>query len=543
MRSFLIAAWALMISACAATAPDTVFLNGKIFTSDPAQPWAQALAIRGDRVVAVGDTAAIGELAGSATRRIDLGGRTLVPGFNDAHAHVGPHFPLVRLTSGDDPTTAELEAALAAAVAQAAPGQFIQGSFGEHVWLDTSVTRAWLDARIPDRPVRLSAWTGHGVVVNSAALKLAGIDESIGDPEGGRFLRDALGRLNGRAEEYGVFLIARRLAMRVDRAQATNSYREFAGQAVELGVTSVQLMGDALPEADIMSHLVEARTPLRWHVYRFPMREADAQTTDSRPHLPPQPALNLDARGMKFILDGTPIERLAFLRVPYSNAPQERGRLNFTAERLKEFVGWAYGSEDPILMHAVGDGAIDAYLTALEQAGLPEVWRQKRPRIEHGDMLLPDLLTRAKALGIVVVQNPAHLTVGPALEAAFGPDRARQIEPLKTLLAEGVPLALGSDGPLSPFLNIMFATTHPARPSEALSREEAVVAYTRGSAFAEHAERDKGHLSAGALADLAVLSADVFTVPANQLPAIKSVMTMIGGRVVHDAGVIGRSAP
>ncbi|MEO8681777.1 MAG: amidohydrolase [Vicinamibacterales bacterium] len=543
MTRAILIVWVAASCACAA-APDTVLLNGKIFTSDAAQPWAQALAIRGDRVIAVGDTATIGAQAGTATRRIDLGGRTVVPGFNDAHLHVGPHFPLVRLKSGDDPTTAELDAALAAVRAVAAPGQFIQGSFGEQVWLDAAVTRAWLDARLPDHPVRLSAWTGHGVVLNSAALTLAGIDESIGDPEGGRFLRDAAGRLNGRAEEYGVYLIDRRLAMHVNPAEATDAYRVFANQATALGITSVQLMGDALPEAAIMSHLVEARTPLRWHVYRFPMREAaGGPTTDSRPHLPPQPAPTLDARGMKFILDGTPIERLAFLRAPYANAPQERGRLNFTAARLKEFVGWAYGSEDPILMHAVGDGAIDAYLTALEQTGLPEVWRDKRPRLEHGDLLFPDLLARAKKLGVVVVQNPAHLTLGPALEAAFGVERARQIEPLKTLLTEGIPLALGSDGPLSPFLNIMFATTHPSRPSEALSREEAVVAYTRGSAFAEHAEKDKGHLSPGALADLAVLSADVFTVPTDALPAITSVMTMIGGRAVHDAGVLGRVTP
>ena len=543
MKRGAVAACVMALSACAAPAPDTVLLNGKIFTANPAQPWAQAIAIRGDRVIAVGGTTTVGAQAGNSTRQIDLGGRTVVPGFNDAHAHIGPHFSLVRLKSGDDPTTAELEAALAAAVASAAPGQFIQGAFGERVWLDTGVTRAWLDARVADHPVRLSAWTGHGVVLSSAALKLAGIDESIGDPEGGRLLRDAGGRLNGRAEEYGVYLIDRRLAMLVEPAPATDTYRAFASQAAELGITSVQLMGDALPEADIMSHLVEARTALRWHVYRFPIKEAGAQTTDGRPHLPPQPAPNLDARGMKFILDGTPIERLAFLRAPYSNAPQERGRLNFTAERLKEFVGWAYGSEDPMLMHAVGDGAIDAYLTALEQTGLPEVWREKRPRLEHGDMLVPDLLARAKKLGVVVVQNPAHLTLGPALEAAFGADRVRHVEPLKTLLAEGIPLALGSDGPLSPFLNIMFATTHPSRPSEALTREEAVSAYTRGSAFAEHAEKDKGHLSPGALADLAVLSADVFSVPSSELPGITSVMTMIGGRVVHDVGVIGRRTP
>lgn len=328
--------------------------------------------------------------------------------------------------------------------------------------------------------------------------------------------------------------------MSVDPDNATEAYRSFAAQVAGFGVTTIQLIGDALPIAEIMTHLIDARTAVRWHVYRFPIKEAGRETADGRPHLPPQPAPNLDAQGMKFILDGTPIERLAFLRTPYATAPQERGRLNFTPERVREFIGWGYGTEDQILMHAVGDGAIDAYLTALEKTGLPEVWRAKRPRLEHGDFLFPDLLARAKPLGVVVVQNPTHLSGVLGIDSALGPDRAAQTQPLKTLLTEGIPLALGSDGVPNPFLNIMFATTHPARPGEALSREQAVTAYTLGSAFAEYTEKDKGHLSPGALADLAVLSADVFTVPANDLPAITSVLTMIGGRVVHDAGVIGR---
>lgn len=538
MSRMVVAAWVLALGACAAAPPDTVLLNGKIFTSDAGRPWVQALAIRGGRIVAVGDSAGIAAQAGTATRRIDLGGRTVVPGFNDAHAHIGPHLPLVRLTSGDNPTTPDLERALQAAVAQASDGRLIQGSIGERVWADGTVTRAWLDARAPSNPVRLSAWTGHGVILNSTALTLAGVDEATGDPDGGRFLRDAAGRLNGRAEEYADYLVARRIALKVDRASGVEAYRAFARDAAALGITSIQLMGDALPVADIVSRLVEARTPLRWHVYRFPIREAGGETIDSRPPLPPQPGPLVDARGMKFILDGTPIERLALLRAPYADAPGEAGRSNFTPERLREFGKWAYGSEDRILAHAVGDGAIDRYLTALEQTGLPEIWREKRPRLEHGDLLFPDLVARAKALGVVVVQNPAHLTLHDELLARLGPERASQLQPLKSLLAAGIPLALGSDGPLSPGLNVMFASTHPVRPAEALSREEAVTAYTAGSAFAEFADRDKGRLSVGMLADLAVLSADLFTVPADRLPDIRSVLTLVGGRIAHDAGVV-----
>jgi predicted amidohydrolase YtcJ len=189
-------------------------------------------------------------------------------------------------------------------------------------------------------------------------------------------------------------------------------------------------------------------------------------------------------------------------------------------------------------VHAVGDRAIAAYFDALDRGGRPEIWQRKRPRLEHGDMLTPELMARAKTLGVVVVQNPAHLMLAEAMSTRLGPERMQTIQPMKALLDAGVPLALGSDGPLSPFLNIMFATMHPARPAEALSREQAVIAYTRGAAFAEFTEREKGQLAVGMLADLAVLSADLFTVPADQLPAMTSVFTIIGGQVVHDSGVV-----
>jgi hypothetical protein len=268
------------------------------------------------------------------------------------------------------------------------------------------------------------------------------------------------------------------------------------------------------------------------------MREAGGETIDGRPTLPPQPAARIDLRGMKWIIDGTPIERLAYLREPYSDAADERGRLNLPQGRIDEFVGWAYGSEDPMLVHAVGDAAIDAYLTALEKTGRPEVWRLKRPRIEHGDMLSDDLLARVKALGVVVAVNPFHFMFPDVYLARLGPARKAWMQPLKTLIERGIPVAIGSDGPMNPFMNVLWASTHLTNPSQALTREQAVVAYTRGSAFAEFTEREKGQLAVGMLADLAVLSADLFTATPEQVPAITSVLTMVGGQVVHDTGAI-----
>lgn len=529
----------LATAACAGVrGPDAIIVNAKVFAADQAQPWAQALAITGGRVTAIGDSKSIEALASSSTRRIDAGGRTVVPGFNDAHQHIGIAPPHDRLDMPFDPTLEQIAVAVKAAVASAPAGRLIFGEFGQAAWADPRFSRAWLDALAPNHPVRLFAFTGHGQLLNSQALAFIGFDDSIKDPEGGRFDRDAQGHLNGRVEEYGDYLAARAFALKAERAEAVALYRRFAAEASGYGITSVQLMADALPIAETVKDLVEADVPIRWKTYRFPMQPAGGATIDSAPPVPPQPTPLIDTRGMKWITDGTPIERLAFMRQPYLDAPTERGALNFSAARIAQFVGWAYSTEDPLAVHAIGDAAIDAYLDAVEHAGRPEVWRQKRARLEHGDMITPEQVTRVKALGMVIVQNPIHFMFAETFVTRYGKARVDMMEPLQSLLKQGIPLAIGSDGPMNPFTQIMAAVTHPANPKEALTREQAVTAYTAGSAYAQFEEKDKGQLVVGKLADLAILSADVFTVPVEKLESIRSEMTMLGGKVVYQSGAV-----
>ena len=188
-----------------------------------------------------------------------------------------------------------------------------------------------------------------------------------------------------------------------------------------------------------------------------------------------------------------------------------------------------------IVAHIIGDRTTETFLEAMEATGGKAVWGQRRVRIEHGCGLAPDLIARARDLGVVVVIDPSHFVLGDALTERLGRERLEQLEPVRALLDAGIPLALGSDGLLNPYVNIMLATTNPLRPDQALTREQAVTAYTRTSAFAEFAEREKGSLEPGKLADLAVLSQDLFTVPAADLPKTESVLTLVGGKVIYDS--------
>ena len=194
--------------------------------------------------------------------------------------------------------------------------------------------------------------------------------------------------------------------------------------------------------------------------------------------------------------------------------------------------------DDQLLVHVVGDRTVEMFLKAMDETGGKAVWGQRRVRIEHGDGILPDLVARVREMGVVVVQNPTHLALRELMLKRYGNERADQLQPLRSLLDAGITLALGSDGAANPYLNIMLATIYPGKPQEAITRKQAVTAYTLTSAYAEFAEKDKGSLEPGKLADLAVLSQDIFKAPPDDLPKTESVLTMVGGKIVYDAKVL-----
>jgi predicted amidohydrolase YtcJ len=516
-------------------APAIAIVNARIFTGVAASPWAEALTIVGQRIGVVGTTADVRRLAGPSTRIVDAGGRVVIPGINDAHVHVGARTPGVELDGPPafehDPSLDEVLARIKAAVAKTPKGGWVYGEFGGLVLDDAKATRFALDAVAPDHFVVLGAWTGHGTLLNTAALRQLRIADDEPDPPGGFFVRTPGSRtITGMAHEYADYIVARRLAMMPDEKAQAAALVDYAREAASFGITSAQVMATNRPAIDLARSAVSAGLPIRLRIIDFPLAPIASWRQPASKNAPASGRVTVS--GTKWILDGTPVERLMFLREPYADKRQTRGQLNFRAADLAGFLSRALAQREQPMFHAVGDAAIDAVLTGLEQSG-GAAWQPIRPRIEHGDMTEPAHFPRIKQTGAIVVQNPSHFML-PAVMAARLGARTSRVTMMRTLLASGVPVALGSDGPANPYLNVMFATINANNPAEAMTREQAVAAYTSGAAAAEREETRKGTLSPGMLADLAMLSQDIFTAAPDALPKTVSVLTIVGGSIVHE---------
>jgi len=525
---------AIVAASQSPAAPDLILVNGRVFTADARVPWAEAVAVRGDRIVDVGTNAAVRQRAGSGTRVIDVGGRVVIPGINDAHTHVGARPPGTVLKLSDDPTLDAVIEAVRTAASSTPAGQWIFGTIGARALLDPKATRLVLDEAAPGRLVKLAAWTGHGNILSTAALRALGIGERDPDPPFGRYGRLPDGTTSGLLEEYADVRANRRMTALAGRTAAIESLRRLANEATGYGVTTIQAMGNSLTAADLASELPESDTPIRWRVIRFPVALAEKDDPGSYAAVPRAPSPLVTVTGVKWILDGTPLERLAAMNEPYVDRSGWSGRLNLSSSDIESILRRALSSTDQLMLHIVGDRGVDELFSTMERLAPPERWARLRVRIEHGEFVSGARIARARQLGIVVVQNPSHFFLAELMRVRLGPRRVENIDAIRSLVAAGVPFALGGDGPLNPYLNMMWAVTHEQHPSEALSREQVITAYTAGSAFAEFAENDKGRIAAGMLADLAVLTQDIFTVAADRLPATLSALTMINGRIVRN---------
>lgn len=525
------------------SAPDLILFNGKIFTSNVQQLYVEAVAIRGDRSVAVGETSKIKSSAGHSTKLIDLGGRTVIPGINDAHLHLGiqPSDTVELHLSGLNPSWDEVKPALAAAATKAPKGAFLSAEVGPAVFFNLDVNRESLDKLSPDHPVMLTTLTGHAEILNSAALAKLGLRDGQPDPMGGRYEKDANGKLTGVLREYAVFDTDRVFEAMTTDADGVGELREQLQQAAKFGITSIQNMSGA-PPARFISLLEKVPAPIRVRVMRIsPTTPAGRDIKDGL-GLPRNPSPMITVTGTKWLLDGVPLENTFLPRKPEPGVGPKSLEdgvfqlgLSLPKPEIAAILRETLESKDQLLVHVSGTPSATAMLDAMEASGGEKVWSGKRVRFEHGDGVLAEMLPRMKKLGIIDVQNPTHLGMITVMPELFHGKPLEKTQPLKSFLDAGIPLALGSDGPLNPYLNIMLASLHPNRPSEAITREQAVIAYTLTSAYAEFAAKEKGSLEPGKLADLAVLSQDIFTIPPPEMPKTTSVLTLVGGKIAFNA--------
>lgn len=504
------------------TGPATLVLTGgKIFTADSTRPWAEAVAIRGDRIIAVGTSADVRRLAGHATREIALAGRVVIPGINDAHDHLGdvPVGVYVRTSPSPtpDPTTAQLLDSVRAVAARTPGNGWIRVTIGRQVLMDTAVRRTALDRVGVGHPVLLWSWWGHGAVLNTAGLRALGISEGASDPLGGWYDRDAAGRLTGRLDEYAEWGALRRLYSSGSERELVRGLRSYADSALRLGVTSVQDMAGNVSPAMTLRAFREADLPIRIRLIRWSIPNASGRNEAEWDTAPARVAPRVVVSGRKWVLDATPTEQNALMRRSYTGRPGWYGRLDFPLDTVRAILREALRPGAPQLhLHVVGDSTALLVLDLMESIAPDSVWRAHRVRLEHGGGVTGSQLAQALRMGVVVAQPRMHSA------------------PLREWVDAGLPVAYGSDAVRNPYYHMMVAVTRPEASGRAISREAAMRMLTRASAYAEFAEHEKGTLAAGMLADLAVLSQDVFTVPAAALPGTTSVLTVVGGRIAYD---------
>jgi len=511
-----------------AVVPDLVLRNGHIFTGDKVNPWVEAISIRGEHIVLVGSNASVMATAGTQTKVIDLQGRMAMSGINDSHDHVGGagfgvqlHFPPGNGPhgAGPEPTVTELADAIKAAALTAPQGTWIDGTVGEAVIRHPRETRQALDEAAGDHPVIVSSWWGHGAILNSRGLAKLKLTDAVKDPEGGHYDRDAAGHLTGLLEEEAANEVKRGLA---DEAGVEPSIKEFRGYAqrrLAQGVTTVQVMATNQRLSYLEKTFAQPDNPLRIRIMRFPMALEDARVGEKLGT--GEKVLNPRVRvaGVKYVLDGTPIEELAYQTKDYPDKPGWRGRPNYSVAFVDQQLKLALNGADQLMMHIVGDAMTDEVMDEMEKLAPADTWRPLRVRFEHGDgFTTPERMARARKLGIVIAQP-------------------RPGRPWKALEAAGIPLAYGSDGGMDPWL--MFSVMTDRRNPQAIATDDALAILTSGSAFAEFQETKKGRLAPGMLADIAVLSQDVTKDPRAPIPATRSLLTIVGGSVAFRSTELG----
>ena len=544
----------------ASVAADLVLLNGKIVTLEDAQPQAEALAVGGNRIAAIGSTTAIKRHIGQKTRVIDLQGQLVVPGFVEGHGHftgIGLaqlNLNLMHATSWD-----EIVAAVEQAVKQAKPGQWIYGRGWHQEKWDTTPSPAVegfpthhsLSRVSPDNPVLLTHASGHASFANAKAMELSGVTGKTPKPPGGDFLRDADGRPTGLFRETASRLI-RAGAGEPPRSPAEEAARarrilELASrEVVSKGITSFQDAGSSFADVDLMKTLIdEGRIDVRlWIMLRVSNDALRANM--ARYRMIDYGDGFLTVRAIKRSIDGALGSRGAWLLEPYSDKPDDIGRNTTTVAEIRETATLALQHGYQLCVHAIGDRANRETLNLFEGTFRANPDKTDlRWRIEHAQHLHPDDIPRFGRLGVIASMQGVHCTSdAPYVTARLGPTRARQGAYVwQKLMKSGAVVTNGTDAPVedvNPLASYYASVSRRTKegtafyPEQRMGRLEALKSYTINGAYAAFEEATRGSLQVGKYADLVVLSKDILSIPENQIPTAEVRYTIVGGKVRYE---------
>jgi predicted amidohydrolase YtcJ len=549
-RALLLCLLSLLVACGGGSSPayvpaDLVITKARIWTGDIEQPWATALAISGDSIVAIGDDSAVDSWVGVGTELVESPGGLVVPGFIDAHVHLmesGLELSSVQLR--DAPTPAEFSRRITEFSQELEKGEWIQGGTWDHQnWGGELPHRNWIDAATPDTPVFVVRLDGHMALANSVALHLAGISADTPHVEGGEIVRDADGTPTGLLKDNAMNLV-----LSVIPAPSAQRQEQALGQAMdylaEHGVTSVHDMGYNWKALSVYRSM-RAREMLRTRIYAsVPLSSWERLAAELDRAGEGDEWLRIG--GLKGFMDGSLGSHTAAFFEDFSDTPGDAG---FFITKPDDVLHWAIAADAAglqLLIHAIGDRANAELLDIFERVAARNGERDRRFRIEHAQHLRPGDIARIAENDVIPSMQPYHaIDDGRWAEKLIGAERAATTYAFRSLMAAGSPVSFGSDwsvAPASPLLGIYAATTrrtldgkHPGGwiPQEKITVEQALVAFTRNGAFASFEESVKGSLAVGKLADLVIIDRDITAIDPAEIADAKVMRTIVGGKTVY----------
>jgi len=539
-------AWTALATAAAAQQPATLVVYGRVWTGDSARPWASAVAVRGDAIVAVGDRTALGRLVGAGTRVLDNGDASVVPGFEDAHTHfIDGGVQLLSVSLRDAATPAEFVARIAAFARAQPAGRWITGGDWDHErWTGAPLPRRqWIDSVTPANPVFVTRLDGHMGLANAVALRLAGIGPHTPDPPGGIIVRDSAGEPTGVLKDNAMDLVGR-VQPEPSADESDSALARAMRHAAQHGVTAVHVMSYTWSDFAAFRR-ARARGALITRI-RVYLPIATWRMLADTVHALGRGDDWLGWGGVKGFMDGSLGSTTAAFYEPYLDAPQSRGLLVTDSALMRRLIRSADSAGLQVAVHAIGDRANAMLLEFFAEAAAAGGPRDRRFRVEHAQHLRRPDIPRFGALGVVASMQPYHaIDDGRWAAERLDSTRLAGTYAFRSLLDTGARLAFGSDwtvAPLDPLWGLYAAVTRRTLdgrnpggwfPEQKITLDEALRAYTAGVAYAGFAERRLGVLRPGMLADLVLLDRDLFGVPADSINQVLVRATVVGGRVVY----------